>query len=351
MALLWSEGFGAYGGSVPSMLDGSWAEVVTTGAPAIFALSTARARTGAYSLAKSVNPSVGDARRVFGGTKTTVGIGFALYMDNLPLASDRVRFSFRDNANAEQVRVVVQSTGDIAAIRGSATLGATTTPPLSAAAWNHVEIKVVCHATAGAVEVRVNQVTVLNLTGVNTKNTALTGVDQISFSNISSQPWPQSYIDDLFAWDTLGAGPTDFVGDKKVLEDFANADGAEQDWIRSSGSASWPLLAESPPDGDTSYVSTAFVGGVMGLKFPALPVEVSSVTAISFEHVSRKTDAGSADLTGGIRSGESTVNGPSTPVTTAYTRRRDIFTVNPATGAPFTPVAAGAAEYRLTRSA
>lgn len=351
MALLWSDGFGAYGGSVAAMLAGSWAAVSTSGTVQ-FHLSTAMVRTGTYALARGTNTVTNiDARRVFGGSKGTVGVGFAIYMANLPLASDGVRFSFRDQANAEQVRLVVQSTGDIAAIRGSTTLGTTTTPPLAAESWNHIEMKVVCHDTTGAVEVRVNGVTVLNLTGIDTKNTAIAGVDQFAFSNgPAGAAWPVTYIDDLFAWDTLGAGPVDFIGDKKVIEHFADEDGAEQDWTRSTGTASWALVDDAPPNDDTDYISAVAAGATVALKFPDLPSEVSSVIAVSFEHYSRKTDAGPADLTGKVRAGGSTGAGPSTPITTAYTRRWDNFTVDPSTGAPFTPAAASAAEYLLTRS-
>lgn len=343
MALLWSEGFGAYGGSVASMLAGSWAEV---GSP--FTLSTAVKRTGAYALSLA-NASGSPARKTFGGSKGTVGVGFALYLTALPTFSDRLQFSFRDQANAEQVRVVVQPTGDLAVIRGSTTLGATTVPPLAAQSWNHVEIKVVCHDTTGAVEVRVNQVTVLNLTGVDTKNTAIAGVDQFAF-NPNSAISVTAYFDDLFAWDTLGVGPVDFIGDKKVIEDFADEDGAEQEWTRSTGTASWALVDDAPPNDDADYISAVASGATVALKFPDLPSELSSVIAVSFEHYSRKTDAGPANLTGKVRAGGSTGTGGDTPITTAYTRRWDNFTADPSTGAPFTPAAASTAEYLLTRS-
>ena len=64
----------------------------------------------------------------------------------------------------------LSTTGQIAAGAGYSTiLGQTTDPALSTDNWHYIEVKVVVHDTAGSYEIRVDGVTVLSDTDVDTR--------------------------------------------------------------------------------------------------------------------------------------------------------------------------------------
>jgi hypothetical protein len=347
--ILWAEGFDHYGDTETIMLDGAWAAV------SIAALSTTKARTGSRSLYLSAGST---ARRVFGGAKTTAGVALAVNFDNLPLVeSNNTIMSFRDANNVPQVSLICDTTGIISVWRGNGgtgidgtKLGDSTVPAITAAAWNHVEAKVTIHDSTGAVEVRVNGVTVINLTGIDTKASALTETSQVFFEKEGSGSG-QFYIDDLVAWDTAGALNTDFIGDRKVFTDFPDADTADVEWTRSTGATNFGVIDENPPNDDTDYLTTDVPGEVFGVTFPDLATEVVDIAAVILVHRTRKTDAGTANVQLHLQSNGDVADGTDRPMTTAYTFYHDVFETDPDTAAPFTRAAASAIALQAERSA
>lgn len=345
MSILWAEGFDHYGDDETMMLDGPYAAVSGS------TLTTAKARTGLRSLLTGSANGNG-FRRVWGAAKSTVGIGAAFWHDALPSNNfSRMLFDFRDNANNNQVRLWLLSTGAIQARADpfdGVTLG-TSTALVTANAWNHIEAKVHIDSSAGTVEVRLNGVTVLNLTGVNTNHTATGETSQV-FSGSLSTYFDSVYMDDMVAWDTDGASNNDFIGDRKVFTDFPDADTADVDWTPNSGSNRWSRISENPPDGDTSYDSSASAGDKMGVTFPDLDAQVTSVTAVILLHKSKKTDAGDCNVQLHAISGADTADGTDRPMTTAYSLYQDVFEVDPATSAPWTNGGASAVAMQVERT-
>lgn len=362
MALLWMESFDIYGpsGNEARMLDGLWAFIPSVGTTANYmSLSSVRARTGTYSYAffgMTALQTV-QARRIFGSTKTAVGVGFGFYAGALPSTSFALLLcGLSDANNVTQLAFYLQTDGGIAVTRGdnSATL-AVSNPALTAAAWNHVEIfAVIGDGTTGSFEVRVNEVTVLNVTGVDTKESATPGVAQVAIGGRKgggATTTGSYYWDDMFAWDTLGGTVDDFVGDRRVYTFMPESDGPEQDWIVVPSGPAYEAVNEIPPNNATDYIGTAVQGAEVSLGFPSPPTTTVSVTAIQPMVRALKTDAGTADLMTSLRSGAAVANAPPRPITTAWTYWFDIFPTNPDTGAPWTPAELAAVEMLLTRTA
>lgn len=343
--MLWADGFDHYGDDESQMLDGPYASVNST-------LSTTRARTGTRSLlVGSINGN--GFRRVFGAAKTTVGVGMAMFHASIPDSNDmRALFEFNDGANNSQVTIWLQSTGAIEAKSGGSpqvSLGLSTTL-MTAGAWNHLEAKVVIDDTDGAVEVRLNGVTILNATNKNTDRRGTGEVSQV-FSGSHQSHFIDVYADDLFAWDDAGAQNNDFVGDRKVFTDVPTADTAEVDWAPSSGGTRFAMIDEIPPDDDATYDTTTDTGDRMGVTFGDLPAEVVSVAAVILVHKSRKTDAGDCNVTVHADSGGDEADGTDRPMTTEYTFYHDVFELDPHTAAPFTNAAASAVAMVVERTA
>lgn len=369
MALLWCDGFDHYGAGASgrsAMLDGVWAEVDGNVEP-----SATNPRTGGRSLRNPGGASVRTVRRVFGADKAVVGFGYALYLDNLPTAaSDVVLAQFRDNANTSQVTLNLTTTGQIEARTGTAigSIIGTSGVAVTAAAYQHFECRVAIDSAAGAVEVRVNGVTVLDLSNVDTRGAGTAQTAQVRIGGgDGSGTAPVTYYDDLYAWDDQGSVANDFLGDQRVFMLLPDANTAEADWTpvgAGSPPSGFAAIAEDTPDDDTSYISGAApagsppVGPVSVFGLEDLPASVSAVTAVQMVGRMRKTDAGACDVQMSLLSSNvgsppapAEANGADRPITEVYTYWQDVFHTDPATGAAWTPAAVDAARFKIERTA
>lgn len=356
MTLLFCDGFDHYGTDTTNMTDGAWAEVPTTS----FALSVTNPRTGTHSLLfnTAVSPT-SELRRVLGGAKTTVGLAAVIWLSELPSTNDTLRiFGFNDTTNTAQITVMLQSTGIIDVQSGSsggATLATSTTPVVTAEAYTHVEAFITFDGTAGAVEVRVNGVTVLSATAINTAPTALDECSQIVITPKKGIGIPAEYfVDDVFCYDDTGSHNNTFLGDRKVLTLFPSADTAQADWSWNAGPSAVQAIDEADPDDDTTYIF-ANPGGspapVSEFDIDNLPAGVSAVSAVVLVNRMRKTDAGTANVQPSIVSASSETAGADRVLTEAYTYYHEVIEVDPDTAAPFIPAAVDAAKIKLERTA
>lgn len=357
MTLLWCDGFDHYGTDKGNMTDGAWAESGGTD----LTLSTGNPRTGTHSLRFAATAAQGaDTRRVFGGAKTTVGVGAPFWFSNLPTANDEAQlFGFRDTANAEQVVIILQTTGIIEVFRGGpagTSIGVTAVPVITAEAYTHIEAMVTIDNSAGEVEVRVNGITVLALTGVDTAQTANIETSQVAigkrFGSFNDTGITAMYIDDIFCYDDNGSFNNTFIGDRRVLTLFPNADTAAADWTPLSGTG-FSNIDEADPDDDTSYISAASgasPGLVSEFDMENLPAGVSSVSAVVLVNRMRKTDAGVANVLPSLVSGSTEAAGTDHPLTEAYAYYHEVIEADPDTAAPFTPSAVDSAKLKVERT-
>lgn len=365
MTVCWADPLDLYGGDESAMTDGAWAEIGSG-----WSLSTANPRTGLYSL-RMANGSAGPARRTLGAAKQVAKLATAMFLEVLPtsefvLGVGGIRpalmiHQYRDAANGVQVSIGVGTDGRLIAWQSGYYLVGAGTPIgvklgesgqcIHANSYDHVESRVGIHLTDGFVEVRVNGVTVINLTGVNTNPTGLGETSQTVTQNIGTGGIG-GYLDicDLIASDDLGAHNTDFVGDQKVFWLPPDSDTAQADWTPSTGATSYGVLDEAPPN-DTDYLSLAATTGKTDVGCANLPGGVVSVAAVIATIRSRKDDAGVCDLNPGIKSGATYATGAGQPQTTAALYFNQVFEVDPVSTAPFTPAEVNALKLVLERTA
>lgn len=345
MALLWCDGFDHYG-VVGNLTEGVYAETTGSG------ISADNPRTGASSL------SLGNGllRRVLGAAKTSVGIGAAFFYNALPSSNNAARiFDFRDAANITQISIGCQSSGVIEVDRGEmngTVLGVSASPVITANAYQHIEAFVSFSNTVGTVEVRVNGVTVISLSGVDTVASANAECSQVGIGGGSSGIL--HYVDDLFCYDNNGSFNNTFIGDRRVLTLFPNANTIEADWTPVGAATGYECIDEASPDGDTTYITT----GVPGSPKPSsefgiqnLPAGVSAISGLVVVEMARKTEAGTANTKWSIISGASQSAGADKPMTEIYTYRQDVFETDPASAAPFTPAEVNALLIKVERTA
>lgn len=359
MSLIFCDGFDHYGTDEGNMTDGAYAEV-DTGVASLWNLSTANPRTGTHHLRKGTSTGAQVVRRVLGTTKTTVGQACVTYFNQLPTVNNAyVLYDFRDAGNNIQVSVVVQSTGIIDVKSGTmlgTSLGDSGTPAVVAEAYQHIETLVTIGGS-GSVEVRVNGVTVVSLTGVNTNPQGTDECSQVALiagnNTGATSHNVTTDIDDYFVYDDTGSFNNDFIGDRRVLTLFPNGDTAQADWSVTGAVNGFEAIDEADPDDDTTYISTGSGGSpgpVSEFDLDDLPTGVSAVSALVIVNRSKKTDAGDANTQLSIISGASEANGADRPITEAYTYYHDVIETDPATGAPFTPSAVDAAQLKIERT-
>ena len=295
-------------------------------------------------------------RKVLPASVTSLGFANRVYFPSLPSSIGASNFNYvislRDGGNTDICSITVNTDGRIAAYRGTVNggvlLGTSAAPAITAAAWHHVEVKFVLSATVGTVEVRVNGVTVLNLTGQNTGAGPCTQVAQghRTFSDATGN----FYSKDWILWDTTGAFNNNFMGSCSVKELIPDGD-ISANWALTGAANHYGAVNEAPPDDDTKYiyaVTPAPAADVMSLT--NLPVDVTSVRGLMVINRSKNTDGGDGKLQAGLVSGASTQLYTDRQLTTAYTYWTDISETDPATAAAWLPGAVNAMNLRLNRT-
>lgn len=362
MAVRWLEGFDHYGttpnGGRDTMLAGVWSEFSVKGtAPQI---SADQSRTSGFSLKFTANnlnnANEYFARRALGAAMTQFGFGSAIYMVALPTVSGALGVRFSDADNVPTITLAYQTDGSIQVFRGSAASGAllaTSGQVLTAQAWNHVEVFVNHHASAGAVEVRVNGVTVVNVTGANTGSTPSA---QLRLGNIHFGSDPvykaigEHFWDDLTCWDTTGPRNNTFLGAQKVVLNKVAADTDVADWTVTGAASGAAAISEIPPNGDTSYISATTPGETSEFTVEPLDENVVSITAVYLPAMMRQSQPGTTWVQQGIVSGGDVALGLDRPITEAYTYWADVIEVDPDTGAPWTRASYNASRRRFVKT-
>ena len=315
--------------------------------------------TGKVILLSGSSNFDGVVRFALPSSQATCGIASRVWLPSLPSGNgdNPLIHQFRTAGNGVLVSILVRPNGGLAAYEGGdntnwaggTLLGETSGPALVANAWQHVETKMFRSATVGTVEIRVEGVTVLTLTG---QNTGASDIGIISHQNSfsSSGVGLSYYLKDIVYWNGAGTQNNNFLGSVQVFELLTTSD-VSFNWGASTGSTGYNLLDESPPNDNTDYiyaVDPAPAASIFGLS--NLPADVTTVKGLYAVVRSSKTDGGDGNLQVGMVSGVSTGLGSDRPITTAYTYWTDMFEVDPATSAAWTPIAVDASQLQLDRT-
>lgn len=346
--LRWMDGFEHYGVDETKMLEGvggasAWSEV-----NAAWDLSTANPATGTTHMRLTETASFGSLplRRALGQSKQVSGFGYRFQVDELPAREedDGDQFlqmlDFRDVANGEQIRIQLGTEGSVHALRGSTSLGRSD-PCIAAGGYHHFEAKAKIANAGGYVEARVNEVTVLNLPGIDTQSTANAETSQFRIkqagTGVSTDLNYNTFdVDDVFAWDDDASDPentvVDFVGDKGCYYLPVIADTPEADWEKSSGVSGYPLLDELAPN-DADYIADTTGAARSIFDVAPLPDNVAELIAAMPVIRARKEESGTVEIRGGVVVDADESYGPTDAPSTEFAYLRPgPKTVDPSTG-------------------
>ncbi len=371
--LKWCDGFEHYG-AIARMVEGvgggaAWSEIDEDilGTEGGWTLSTANPTTGSYHLRlRDGRHEAKKIRRVFGTAQQIVGFGYRFFVDDLPSIegaggtdSALVLADVRDVSNVSHFMVMLGTDGSVFVKRGAAfesrpiggTLLGRSDPCVAAGGFHHFEIKTKIDNAVGYIEIRINEVTVLNLTGIDTQNSANAAAAQFVVGRsgvFSAFSVPVGFLnfdfDDCFAWDDdatdLDNTIVDFVGDKGAYWLPATSDTATSQFTITGSVTAYGAIDEVPPVG-TDYLSTSLTAARTIVGVQALPGNVAEVIAMMPLLYARKEESGTVMLRGGLVVGVDESYGPGDNPSTAYAYLRPgPKTIDPDTGVAWANTAA-----------
>ena len=101
--------------------------------------------------------------------------------------------------------------------------------------WHFIELRAKVHSSAGELEIKVNEITVATVTGVDTGTTGdlVRSIRVRSTSNLQ-----HDFIDDFYILDKTGSSNNDFLGDCRIVSLNVDADGDTNDFTLTSSTPS-----------------------------------------------------------------------------------------------------------------
>jgi hypothetical protein len=247
------------------------------------------------------------------------------------------------DAGTAQVTIKTLADGTLQAFRGSVAgtlLGSSAVGAVSVAVYQSIEVAVTISATVGTVQIWVNGVSVLNLTGQNTKNTANTTVS--AFAIFAPATANNDFCDII--WST--ARITDLVVDCKMPTGAGN----HTDFTPSAGS-NWQNVDETPPNADTDYNETLTVNAIDSFTHAAISGAPASIAAVIVQVRARNTAAGSGSVAPFVRSSTTDSVGTAVALNTTFQTFQSVYGTDPATGSAWanaTAVNAAEIGYKKT---
>jgi hypothetical protein len=313
----------------------------------------------------SIDPSFGrygnGIRRATGSTNGTMQltrdplatwiVGFAFRISALPNAP-LMLLSFHDGGTQHCGISLTTDTGVLFAWRGTPSTGLSSTPwsPMPNT-WAYIEVKCTIDDTAGVVVVRVNGTTILNLTGVDTRNGAgaYAGVVRLGHFGVAVTGANDDY-DDIYIFDATGSVNNDFAGDCRVEQIVPNGAGASTAWTPSAGS-NYQCVDDAPPNGDTDYVSSAAAGNTDTYTFADLLTLSGTIQAVQATALARDDAAGSGSIALVARPGSTNHVGATQGLGVAYGMASERWDTNPDTAAAWTIADLNASQFGVRQIA
>jgi hypothetical protein len=274
-------------------------------------------------------------------------VGFALRYGNVPVNGAAGIVNWVD-ASTIQTELRIETSGRLGVYRGTTKLGETTLV-VPTNTFTYIEWYVKHDQTSGEMRVAVNGVLDLTLTSQDTTNTANAFASIMRIGNHGTNSgfnMGNQDFDDLYICDGAGATHTTLLGDCRVDALLPNGDGSNSAWTVSTGTTHSTLVDDAAPNDDTDYLSTATASAreshaVTNLPSMATPLIYGLQHCLSM----KKDDAGTRQVKSLLKSGATTQAGATThTLSTSYVYYRELWTLDPATGAAWDVAAVNALE-------
>jgi hypothetical protein len=278
------------------------------------------------------------------------GLGYMIRSAAISATPVNCTFTLFDGTTA-QIGWKVRSDGSISVHAGDSTaatlLGQTAAGVIVAAGtsgtssdYRMIELEAVAGTgTSGSFKLRVADVEVLNVSGVNTAPSGTAQYNRFRLINCASGSMGE-YQDDLYINDDSGSAPENtFFGEAFVVESlFPNGNGNSSQWVGSDGNSTDNyLLVDDNGNDDTDYVKSGTLNDVDTYAMSDLANTTGTVIRANHMFVARKDDVATRTLASTLRTNSTDyVSGTNKTMAGTYAAFLDSRTINPDTSLRFT---------------
>lgn len=307
--LLWFDGFGYYS---TSQIGQVWD--TTSGDQSI---SAGRFGNG---LQHNGSPNASISTKIFGGSLTTLIVGFAFKINSWNNQGDPFMLFGEEGIWHLEIGLSDNPTNHLLIGRNVASGGPilmTSTTTFDPGIWHFVELKMIIHDTTGSLQLKIDDGYIENqtLSNLDTRNGGTPKIDRIAFGQGNNQSPGNVYsviMDDLYICDTTGSVNNDFLGDCSVVTAVANGNGNSSQWVGSDGNSTdnYLLIDELSPS-DSDYVVSSTVGNKDTYTFEDLNTEGNpTIQGVKINLRAARLDAGVRQIRSIARLSATEVEGP-----------------------------------------
>jgi hypothetical protein len=334
MSLLWADPGGEYYFSL-GIAGALTAGALNDNSNSSLVSNAAAGRLTTYAISHSGS---GNYFAKFFGNFQTLIAGWANYNSSSVWVNGNRIIAFVDSATT-QVDVRTDASGHLFATRNGTTIGSASSGTLTTG-WHYYEVKAhIASGTSGSVEVRVDGVVFLTVTGVNTQATGNAFANRVYWLPLVQST--QQYYKDLYVLDTGTGINTTYLGDIAVAVIWPNSAGTNQQWTPNTGTqvaAVQDGIAHTGtwPDGDTTYIGDGTSGHISDFGHQAVTVTGTIFGAIHASYA-RKDVAGSQSINQvALQSGSVVETGATISLGNAYLYYFDVLEQDPTGPATWT---------------
>lgn len=241
---------------------------------------------------------------------------------------------FKDNGNLKICWLSINTLGFLTAnYNGGTTTAASAIDPN---VYHYFEIKATnmgTNANNGTFVVRVDNIQILNVTGITHANTS--GTTTVTCQAVGLSEGAFNFVsDDYYICDTTGGSHNDFLGPISVYTLWPTKNGNTQQWTGNPnvGANEYTNVNEHQADDDTTYNSTSTLNNVDDYGFSNASIPSTQVLQAVGTFMTVRNDlAGAASIAPALEQGGAPVIGSNTALSTAYVGVFTPYDTNPAT--------------------
>jgi hypothetical protein len=205
----------------------------------------------------------------------------------------------------------VDAGGHLFFTRNGTTIGSVGTTVLNTNTWYYLEVKVTISDAAGVAVAKINGVTELNGSSLDTRNAGNATADTVRINSTGGSSVAETTdFDDLYVCDASGSTNNDFLGDVRVEALFPNGNGNSSVLVGSDGNSTdnYLLVDETTP-ATADYVESSTVGDKDTYAYTNPTSTSGSVFGVQVLPYAAKTDAGARSIVSVARLSGTEVDG------------------------------------------
>ncbi len=232
----------------------------------------------------------GKLKKYFSHNPTTLITGMACKFESFSTSTPFLSFHANE---VTQVSLYRYSDGSLVVKRYTTVIGTSAVGVIPAQTWGYIEFKVLFSNTVGTIDVKVDGVSVISETGLDTCYEGSEYANRLTIN--TTYVIHDVYFDDLYVCDGAGTINNDFLGDVTISPLYPTSDGTYSDFTPSAGVDHYALVDDPQLSDDIDHIESGTVGhkDTFGVTtFPGSDV----IHGVQINVATRNTDVGSLGI-------------------------------------------------------